>query len=113
MAEKNKGKDTKEQSGKAAEEKKKEAQAKAAEKQKEKENQSQTPEDPKAAPEKGPEMVRVRVKKEIVKNGGGFHDFHSGEDMYPKSHKKIFKVPMTPFIRKKLDTEELILVGEK
>jgi sRNA-binding protein len=111
MAQKNKGKgtDAEQKKANAAEEKKKEEQAKAAEK--EKENDPKTPEEAKAATEKGPEMVRVRVKKEIVQNGGGFYDFESGTNMYPRSHKKIFTVPMTSFIRKKLDTGELILVG--
>jgi len=91
---------------KTAEEKKKE-QAKAAEKPKEAPLKSEP------HPETGPEMVRVRVKKEIVKNGGGFHDFHSGMDMYPKSDRKIFKVPLTPFIQQKIRTGELLLVLDK
>ncbi len=113
----------KEKQEKAADDKKKEEQVKAAEKEKEKEKEQQRiaaekkkeqeskiTEETKAA---GPEMVRVRVKKEIVKNNGGFHDFHSGVDMYPKSHQKIFTVPITPFITQKLRTGELILVAKK
>lgn len=100
----------KEEQEKAAEDKKKEEQAKTAE---DKKKESKTPEEPNAAPENGQEMVRVRVKKEIVKNGGGFYDFHSGVDMYPKSHQKIFTVPMTPFIGQKVRTGELILVAKK
>lgn len=59
-----------------------------------------------------PNKIKVRVKKEIVESGAGFHDFHSNVDLYPKKPSQIFTVELTPFIRQKLMTGELILVTE-
>lgn len=70
-------------------------------------------EESKESPEKKTETVRVKVKKDIVKYGGGFHDFYSNTDIYPKNANKIFKVKRTPFITKKIASGELILVSEK
>lgn len=70
-------------------------------------------EDPKESPKKETEIVIVKVKKEIAKYGGGFHDFYSGADLYPKKSDEIFKVKKTPFITRKIASGELILVSEK
>ena len=59
-----------------------------------------------------PNKIKVRVKKEIVKSGAGFHDFYSNVDLYPKKPSQIFTVELTPFIRQKLMTGELILVTD-
>jgi len=59
-----------------------------------------------------PAKIRVRVKKEIVESGAGFHDFYSNVDLYAKKPSQIFTVEQTPFIRQKLMTGELILVTE-
>lgn len=83
-------------------------------KEKPKEEPKETPkEETKKSSEKKPETVRVKVKKEIVKYGGGFHDFYSGADIYPRNPNKIFKVKKTPFITRKIASGELILVSEK
>lgn len=58
-------------------------------------------------------MIKVRVKKEIAKSGGGFYDFSSKTDIYPKKPGEVFEVPVTPFIERKLATGELILVEGK
>lgn len=70
-------------------------------------------EEPKESPEKKMEIVSVKVKKEIVKYGGGFHDFYSGTDIYPRNANHIFKVKKTPFITRKIASGELILVSDK
>jgi len=57
--------------------------------------------------------IKVQVKPAIVKAGGGFHDFSSGFDLYPKKPGQVFEVPFTPFIARKLDTGELIRVDVK
>ena len=57
--------------------------------------------------------IKVQVKPAIVKAGGGFHDFSSGADLYPKKPGQVFEVELTPFIARKLDTGELIKVGDK
>lgn len=57
--------------------------------------------------------VKVRVKPEIIKMGSGFHDFYSHTDIYPRKSDQVFEIEMTPFIKRKLDTGELILIGTK
>lgn len=64
-------------------------------------------------PEKKTEKIKVRVKPEIVKAGGGFHDFQSGADLYPKKASQIFEVEKTPFVRRKLASGELIIATGK
>jgi len=57
--------------------------------------------------------IKVKVHPKIVKDGSGFHDFHSKTDIYPKKADEVFEVEKTPFINRKLDTGELILVESK
>jgi hypothetical protein len=58
------------------------------------------------------EFVKVKVNPKIVKAGRGFHDFYSKTDIYTKDVNQVFEVQLTPFIKKKLATGELLYSAE-
>jgi len=57
--------------------------------------------------------IKIKIKPEIIKAGGGFHDFYSHADIRAKKPDDVLEVENTPFIQRKLDTGELILVTNK
>lgn len=56
--------------------------------------------------------IKVTVSPKALKSGGGFYDFSSRTNIYPKKADQIFEVEDTHFIRVKLETGELIAVSE-
>ncbi len=61
-----------------------------------------------------PKKIRVRIHPGIVKRRGAFYDLGAGQAIGPvKDPDEVLEVLETPFVREKIRTGELILVGKE